>query len=143
MVNCERSLLMRMSRSRGDDGRYVEKVSLDDVIAHLLEREEPVTGKEVGGTLGISNRSALDKLNTLHDREIVERKKVGGGAVIWWLTDEQRARGGPVEPLFGLVGLFGEDEEAAARARARSEEWAKEFDRQLMSGVDDTSDEEV
>lgn len=47
----------------------------------LTGSDEPVTGKEVGDTLGISNRSALDKLNELHDREMVERKKVGAGAV--------------------------------------------------------------
>lgn len=126
-----------MSRSRGDDGRYVEKATLDDVIAVLTDRDEPMTGKEVGEELSISNRSALDKLNELNEQGAVERKKVGAGAVVWWLTDEQRARGGPVDPLLDLAGLFGDDEEAARRARERSEEWRKEFDRQMMDEVDD------
>lgn len=143
MVNWGAPLLRRMSRSRGDDGRYVEKTTLDDVIAVLIEASEPVTGKEVGNALGISNRSALDKLNELHSREQVERKKVGAGAVVWWLTDDQRARGGPVAPLVKLVGLFGDDEEAAARARERSEEWEKEFDQQMMSDVDDDGSNEA
>lgn len=131
-----------MSRRRGEDGQYIEKATLDDVIAVLTEDNEPLTGKEVGTTLGISNRSALDKLNELHARELVERKKVGAGAVIWWLSDDQRARGGPAAPLFGLVGLFGDDTEAAERARERSEEWGEEFDRQMMNDVDvDGSDE--
>lgn len=128
---------MRMSRSRDGDGRYLEETTLDDVIAILAERDEPVTGKEVGEELGVTNRSALDKLNELNEREMVERKKVGAGAVIWWLTDEQRARGGPIKPLFELVGLF-DDPKVADRARERSEEWAKEFDQQMMGGVDDS-----
>lgn len=126
-----------MSRSRGDDGRYIEKATLDDVIAVLTERNEPLTAKEVGEELGISNRSALDKLNSLEERADVKRKKVGAGAVVWWLSDEQRARGGPVGPLFDLVGLFGDDEQAAARARERSEEWGEEFDQQMTNGVDE------
>jgi len=77
-----------MSRNRGDGGRFVEKASLDDVLAILTKRSEPVTGKEVGDTLDISNRSALDKLNELHAREAIERKKVGAGAVVWWLADD-------------------------------------------------------
>lgn len=129
---------MRMSQKRGESGRFVETITHDDVFAVLDERDEPVTGKEVGGALDISNRSALDKLNELHARGRVARKKVGGGAVVWWLTDEERARGGSPDALFGLAGLFGDDEEAAARARERSAEWGEAFDEQLMSGVEDT-----
>ena len=137
MVNYRQSQFMRMSRSRGDDGKYIEKATIDDVIAVLIERDEPLTGKEVGEELGISNRSALDKLNSLEEKGNVERKKVGAGAVVWWLSDEQRARGGPVDPLFALVGLFGDDDEAAARSRKRSEEWGEEFDQQMMNGIDE------
>lgn len=137
MVNYQWFQFMRMSRSRGDDGKYIEKATLDDVLAVLIEHNEPLTGKEVGEELGLSNRSALDKLNSLGERGNVERKKVGASAVVWWLSDEQRARGGPAGPLFDLVGLFGDDDEAAARARERSEEWGKEFDEQMMSGIDE------
>lgn len=137
MVNYQWYQFMRMSRSRGDDGKYIEKTTIDDVVAVLTERDEPLTGKEVGEELGISNRSALDKLNSLEEKGNVERKKVGAGAVVWWLSDEQRVRGGPVGPLFDLVGLFGDDDEAADRSRKRSEEWGEEFDQQMMGGIDE------
>ncbi|MFC7225275.1 HTH domain-containing protein [Halalkalicoccus sp. GCM10025322] len=137
MVNYRLFQFMRMSRNRGDDGKYTEKTTIDDVIAVLIERDEPLTGKEVGKELGISNRSALDKLNSLKEKGNVERKKVGASAVVWWLSDEQRARGGPVGPLFDLIGLFGDDDAAAARSRERSEEWGEEFDQQMMSGIDE------
>jgi predicted ArsR family transcriptional regulator len=77
-----------MGRKRGDGGRFIEKTSPTDVLGVLEDRNGPVTGKEVGDEIGISNRSALDKLNELHEEETVERKKVGGGAVVWWLRDE-------------------------------------------------------
>jgi predicted DNA-binding transcriptional regulator len=76
-----------MSRERGDNGQFVEKASRDDVLTVLVEHNEPMTGTEVGDTLGISNRSALDKLNMLHERGVIERKKVGGRSVVWWLSD--------------------------------------------------------
>lgn len=121
-------LLTRMSRNRDKGGRFIEKVSLDDVLAVFDEQNEPMTGTEVGNTLEISNRSALDKLNELHERGDIERKKVGARSVVWWLTDE-RARGGSAEPLRGLVGLV--DDEGAQRVRERSREFREEFNERM------------
>jgi hypothetical protein len=64
--------------------------------------------------------------------------KVGARSVVWWPTDEQHGRDGSAEPLLELVGLFGANEEAAAeQARERSRKWREEFDRQLMSAVEE------
>lgn len=117
-----------MSRNRGEGGRFAEKASLDDVLAVLDERDEPLTGTEVGNVLEISNRSALDKLNELHERGDIERKKVGGRSVVWWLADE-RTRGGSAAPLRGLVGLV--DDEGAERVRERSREFREEFNERM------------
>lgn len=125
-----------MSNERNSNGRFVERVSLSDVTNVLAVRDEPVTATEVGEEFSITNRAALNKLNTLAERGTVERKKVGGRSVVWWLSDEQRSRGGSAKPLRGLVGLFGDDDEAAERARERSEAWGEAFDRKMMSGVD-------
>jgi predicted ArsR family transcriptional regulator len=126
MVKYEPILLTRMSRSRGEDGRYVKKTSLNDVLVVLNEHDDPVTGKEVGDALGISNRSALDKLNELHEDEAVERKKVGAGAVVWWLADEQPSPMPDAETAADRLdgfGLFsGEEGEAFAEAVEASRE---------------------
>lgn len=126
-----------MSNDRDSHGRFIERVSLSEITDVLAVRDEPLTAKEVGEEVGITNRAALNKLNELADSDRVERKKVGGRSVIWWLSDEQRSRGGSAKPLRGLVGLFGDDEEAAKQARERSEEWGAAFDQQMMSRVDD------
>ena len=124
-------------RERTKTGEYVETVTPEGVLDAVATHPDPtVTAREVGEAIGCSTSAARKKLNQLHERADVERKKVGGRSVVWWLTNEQRARGGPADPLFGLVGLF-DDDEAAARARERSEEWGEAFDEQMMSGVDD------
>ena len=126
-------------RERAKTGEYVETVTPGRVLDAVATHPDPtVTAREIGEAIGCSTDAARKKLNQLHESGDVERKKVGGRSIVWWLTDEQRARGGPADPLFGLVGLLGDDE-AAERARKRSEEWGEAFDEQLMSGVDDAS----
>ena len=125
-------------RERARTGEYVETVTPDRVLDAVATHPDPtVTAREVGEAVGCSTSAARKKLTALHEHGDVERKKVGGRSVVWWLTDEQRARGGPADALFGLAGLFGGDEAAAARARERSDEWGEAFDEQLMSGVED------
>lgn len=116
-----------MSRNRDDSGRFAEKASLDDVLSILDERDEPMTGTEIGTTLGISNRTALDKLNRLHERGTIERKKVGGRSVVWWLTDDGDDGGihehdESAEALRGLGEVLDDTEAGAARIRERSRE---------------------
>lgn len=125
-------------RERNDSGRFTETVTPERVLAVLAERADPVaTAGDVAEALGCTGEAARQKLVALHETGRVERRKVGGAAVVWWLVDEERARGGSADPLFGLVDLFEGDEEAATRARERSEEWAEAFDRQMMNGGED------
>jgi predicted ArsR family transcriptional regulator len=130
-------------RERAETGEYVETVTPERVLDAIATHPDPtVTAREVGEAIGYSTDAARKKLSQLHECGDVKRKKVGGRSVVWWLTDEQRARGGPVDPLFGLVGLFSDDE-AAARARERSEEWGEAFDEQMMGGIDDAPADEA
>jgi predicted ArsR family transcriptional regulator len=126
-------------RERTETGEFVETVTPDRVLDAVATHPDPtVTAREVGEAIDCTRDAARKKLIQLHERGAVERKKVGGRSVVWWLTDEERARGGSADSLFGLVGLFGDDEAAAARSRERSEEWGEAFDDQLMGDVEDT-----
>lgn len=80
-----------MSEDRNERGRFVEKVTLGDTLTALTERNEPVTAGEVGDDLGVSSRAALNKLNELAERGDVERKKVGGRSVVWWIPEEDES----------------------------------------------------
>lgn len=90
-----------MSNERDDHGQFIEKVTLEDVLSELRRTDEPMTGAELGERFGISNRAALNKLNTLHKRGDVHRKEVGGRSVVWWLPDEASAVTG-VDPEDGF-----------------------------------------
>lgn len=73
-----------MSRQGRDDrGRYKESISLADV-KQFFRRSEPHTAAEIAEALGISSRSALNKLEELHEAGEIKRKKVGARAVVWY-----------------------------------------------------------
>lgn len=99
-----------MSNERDDHGQFIEQVTLDDVLGILRRTDEPMTGTEIGTELGLSNRAALNKLNTLHDRGDVHRKEVGARAVVWWLSDAHELSVttdiNPNDPFWSTAGLF-------------------------------------
>jgi predicted ArsR family transcriptional regulator len=130
-----------MAPERGNSGQYVDTVTPTDVLGVFESVQGPVvTSADVADELECSRDTARRKLGQLYERGDVTRRKTAG-RVVWWLSDEQRSRGGSAKPLRGLVGLFGDDEEAAANARERSEEWGKAFDQQMMSRADDLDGE--
>lgn len=102
-----------MSRQERDDGgRFQEKVPLDDVRA-LFRRSEPRTATEVAETLGISNRAALNKLDTLHENDEIVRKQVGARAVVWYRELNPRTA---AEALAEMTGRRVDDFEVSADA---------------------------
>jgi predicted nucleotidyltransferase len=75
-----------MPQLRGDDGKFLEKVTINEVLELLETVNEPLTAPEIAAQLDISNRTALDKLNELNVRDpTVRRKQVGASAVIWFI----------------------------------------------------------
>lgn len=89
---------MSEDRKRGNDGRYVETVSPEDVVEVLYRAADPVmSAKEIGDQLGRSSESARQKLSQLAEQGRVERKKVGAGAVVWWLSSAERTGSDPAD----------------------------------------------
>ncbi|WP_160133202.1 hypothetical protein [Halococcus salsus] len=72
-------------RERNENGRYVETVTPDRVLAVLANAVDPfmATG-DVADALGCSREAARLKLNELADRGEVERRDVRGAIVVWW-----------------------------------------------------------
>lgn len=95
---------MSDSRKRNDRGQFVETVTEEAVFTVLRTAETPVvTAKEVGEQLGCTSEAARQKLLSLLDQEIVARRKVGAGAVVWWLAVEANLDASafdPDDPLF-------------------------------------------
>lgn len=83
---------MSSDRERNEQGRYIETVSPDTVLEVIQHAADPiVTAKEVGEKLNCTSEAARQKLLRLQDQGIVARRKVGAGAVVWWLVDENQS----------------------------------------------------
>lgn len=105
-----------MARKRNESGQFVEEITLAAVMGVLRESDSPVaTAKEVGETLECSAEAARQKLLELRDRNIVARRQVGGGAVVWWLVSdapllEDTRDIDPDDPLFTGEPLLAPDD---------------------------------
>lgn len=103
-----------MRRERDEHGKFTEEIRLKEVV-EVLDGDEPVkTAKEVGEELGCTSETARQKLLELRDRGVVKRKKVGAGAVVWWLAGgsnlEKPGKIDPEDPLFGGGAIFSSEE---------------------------------
>lgn len=74
-------------RQRTEEGRYAEEVAPDDVL-ELFPDHEPRTASEVAEELDVVRRTAYNKLQQLAERGDLQRKKVGGRAVVFWRPGE-------------------------------------------------------
>lgn len=74
-------------RMRGDAGRYVESVTPERVLGVFERVKGPtITSSDVANELDCSTEAARQKLNRLHERGSVHRRKAGR-TVLWWLAD--------------------------------------------------------
>jgi hypothetical protein len=80
-----------MPREHGESGEFVETTTLDDVLNVLDAVEGPVVlSADVADHLGVSRETARRKLNALHDREELARRKVAR-RVVYWRPEEPDA----------------------------------------------------
>ncbi len=101
-----------MSRERNrDTGRYVQTLTLDAVLRAMREASDPVvTAKELSERLDYSSEAARQKLVQLHEQGLIERRKVGAGAVIWWIDEDTTEPSGinADDPFWSLKPAAGE-----------------------------------
>jgi len=72
-----------MNSGKFDDSEYGK-------LRHIFEETpEPVlTAVEVAAVMGITQQAAHAKLARAHDEGVIERKKVGSRAVVWWPSNQ-------------------------------------------------------
>jgi hypothetical protein len=81
-----------MPREHGESGEYVETVTLDDALDTFDHVEGPVVlSADVADRLDCSRETARRKLETLHDRGDLARRKVSR-RVIYWRPEGGRDR---------------------------------------------------
>lgn len=79
-------------------GRRGSDPSLDRVLS-AFDGDEPMMTEEIQDRFDIPRRTAVDKLEQLHERGELERKRVGDRVAIWWrpAQDDPEAPGIEVE----------------------------------------------
>ncbi len=77
-----------MSSDR-DEGRFTERISLEDVLGVFDHVKGPVvTSSDVADRLDCSGETARRKLRELAETGRVESRKTAG-RVVWWRTDAE------------------------------------------------------
>lgn len=106
-------------RERSTDGRFTETVTPGRVFEVLTEVADPIaTANDVAEVLGCTREAARVKLAQLVEDGQVDRRKVGGAAVVWWPADYEGTENS-AEPLREIVGLLSEEEAHHVRERSR------------------------
>ena len=98
-----------MARERTETGEFVETVTHDRVVSAIHTVDGPVvTTRDVADRLDCTTEAARQKLVQLTEQGRVDRRKVGGRAVVWWLTESGDATDefDPDDPLFTDTATF-------------------------------------
>lgn len=65
------------------------EVTDQEILAVMRQRSEPfVTAPDVAQAVGLSRQRARLRLERLKDEGKIERAKVGGNAVVYWIPDD-------------------------------------------------------
>jgi hypothetical protein len=90
-----------MSKNRDEQGQFTEEVTLSDVLAVFETVQGPVvTSGDVASATGCSNDSARRKLETLHQRGSLGRRKTAGRVVYWQHDIADPNPVNPDDPIF-------------------------------------------
>jgi len=80
-----------MPREHGADGTYVETVPVDRVLDVFDDVDGPVIlSADVADALGCTRETARRKLQALHDRGVLDRRKVSRRVIYWRAEDAAR-----------------------------------------------------
>jgi DNA-binding MarR family transcriptional regulator len=77
-----------MSQERDEKGRYSEKTPAEKVLV-LFDDTEPRTTSEVAEELDVAQKTAYNKLEQLREEGEIEKKNIGGLAVVWWCPNPE------------------------------------------------------
>lgn len=90
-----------MPPKRGEDGTFVEDTTHWDVLRVFDRVEGPVvTSGDVADVQGCSRETARRKLDQLHERGRVGRRKTAGRVVYWRLDVADPHPVNPNDPIF-------------------------------------------
>lgn len=70
----------------------VKSVSDEELLRQFDATDDPVLSSvEIAERVDLTQSAVSYRLNEFAERGVVEKKKVGARAVVWWLSDRQGA----------------------------------------------------
>jgi len=76
-----------MSRNERED--HTVRATDEEILAYISRNERPVqTARSIGEQFGFDRSQAYRRLQQLADEGVLEKTKVGGRAVVWWIADK-------------------------------------------------------
>jgi len=76
---------MSNDQPRAKGGEFSEKVSDQDILKIFDDTDEPfLTAREVADYLPISREGVHYRLESMHEADLVGKKKTGARSVGWW-----------------------------------------------------------
>jgi len=71
--------------TRGPEPMVTESKLREEIENH----ENPfVTASEMAEALGVARQTAYKHLQRMHENGELEKEKIGGSAVIWWISED-------------------------------------------------------
>lgn len=76
--------------SRNDRGEYTPRTTDGEILAHFSKAKRPVqTAQSIADQFDLDRSQAYRRLQQLADEGVLEKAKVGGRAVVWWISDDE------------------------------------------------------
>lgn len=75
---------MSENQQRDEGGRFAGKVTEQDILKIFDRTGEPMTAPEIAEELPITSDAVTYRLKNMKEKGLVERKKTGANAVVWW-----------------------------------------------------------
>ncbi|ERH00587.1 MAG: hypothetical protein J07HN6_02210 [Halonotius sp. J07HN6] len=99
-----------MSRDRTESGQYAETVTIDRVRRVFRAVDGPaVTTADIAAELGVTAEAARRKLNELHTRGMLGKRKTAGRNLYWLQAESDAADLNPDDPVWGTEPIPGDE----------------------------------
>lgn len=92
--------------SRNDQGEYTARTTDEEILSHFSQAARPFqTAQSVAEQFDVDRSQAYRRLQQLADEGVLEKAKVGGRAVVWWISETDEPTGkphdvNPDDPIF-------------------------------------------
>jgi len=103
-------ILSVMSRERTESGQYAETVTVDRVRQVFRTVAGPaITSADIASKLGVTAKAACRKLNELHARGMIGKRKTAGRNIYWLRSEVDVSDINPEDPVWEADPIPGDE----------------------------------